>query len=103
MPKATAVFDADDSRLGAALLRINQKMLALQSGVAKFAGAWVAVKSVAHLVSAGFEHMRGALDVGEKLSNLSANTGVAVADLVVLQQEFINAGKSAEDIGPAFA
>jgi len=103
MPKATAVFDADDSRLGAALVRINQRMLALQEGIAKFAGAWIAVKSVAHLVSAGFEHMRGALEVGDKLSNLSANTGVAVADLVVLQQEFINAGKSAEDIGPAFA
>ena len=103
MPKATAVFDADDSRLGAALLRINQKMLALQAGIAKFAGAWVAVQSVAHLVSAGFEHMREAFEVGDKLSDLSANTGVAVADLVVLQQEFANAGKSADDLGPAFA
>lgn len=103
MPKATAVFDADDSRLGAALVRINQRMLALQSRIAKFAGAWVAVKAVAHLVSAGFEHMRGAFEVGDKLNDLSANTGVAVADLVVLQQEFANAGKSAEDIGPAFA
>jgi hypothetical protein len=34
MPKATAVFDADDSRLGAALVRINSKMLALQSRIA---------------------------------------------------------------------
>jgi hypothetical protein len=33
MPKATAVFDADDSRLGAALIRINQRMLALQSRI----------------------------------------------------------------------
>jgi len=32
-------------------------------------------------------------------SDLSANTGVAVGDLVVLQQEFANAGKSAEDLG----
>ena len=103
MPKATAVFDADDSRLGAALARINGKMLALQSRIAKFAGAWVAVRAVTHLVSAGFEHMRGALEIGDKLNDLSANTGVAVADLVVLQQEFANAGKSAEDVGPAFA
>jgi hypothetical protein len=28
---------------------------------------------------------------------------VAVGDLVVLQQEFANAGKLAEDLGPAFA
>ena len=103
MPKATAVFDADDSRLGAALKRINERMLALQERVAKFAVAWEAVKIASELVQRGFEHLRGAFEIGDKLSNLSANTGVAVADLVVLQQEFINAGKSAEDIGPAFA
>ena len=34
MPKATAVFDADDSRLSSALARINGKMLALQSRIA---------------------------------------------------------------------
>ncbi len=34
MPKATAVFDADDSRLGAVLPRINGRMLALQSRMA---------------------------------------------------------------------
>jgi len=39
MPKATAVFDADDSRLSAALASINAQMLALQSRIAKFAGA----------------------------------------------------------------
>ena len=39
MPKATAVFDADDSHLEAALMRINQRMLVLQERVAKFAGA----------------------------------------------------------------
>jgi hypothetical protein len=103
VPKATAVFDADDSRLGAALARINAKMLALQSRIAKFAAAWIALRAVSHLVSSGFERMRGAFEVGDKLNDLSANTGVAVADLVVLQQEFANAGKSAEDIGPAFA
>ena len=43
-----------------------------------------------------------ALDFGGQLNDLSANTGVGVGDLVVLQQEFANAGKSAEDIGPVF-
>src|SRR5260221_10788120 len=66
MPKATAVFDADDSRLGAAFVCINQRMLALQERVAKFAGAWVAVQSVLHLVAAGFEHLREAFEVGDR-------------------------------------
>ena len=103
MPKATAVFDADDSRLGAALMRINQRMLRLQERIAKFAVAWEAVKIASELVRRGFEQVRGAFEMGDKLNDLSANTGVAVADLVILQQEFANAGKSAEDIGPAFA
>ncbi len=90
MPKATAVFDADDSRLSGALARINGMMLALQSRIAKFAAAFIAVRSAARVVTAG------------ALSDLSANTGIAVGDLVVLQQEFANAGKSAEDIGPVF-
>jgi hypothetical protein len=102
MPKATAVFDADDSRLTSALARINGKMLALQSRIAKFAAAFIAVRAVAGVVTAGFDHFRQALDVGGELNDLSANTGVAVGDLVVLQQEFANAGKTAEDIGPVF-
>ena len=84
MPKATAVFDADDSRLSGALARINGKMLALQSRIAKFAAAFIAVRAVAGVVTAGFDRFKQALDVGGQLSDLSANTGVAVADLVVL-------------------
>ena len=103
MPKATAVFDADDSRFGAALTRINERMLKLQERIAKFAGAWIAIRSVSHLVADGFEKMKQAFEVGHKLNDLSASTGVAVADLAVLEQQFVNAGKSAEDIGPAFA
>ena len=41
-----------------------------------------------------------ALDVSGQLNDLSANTGLAVGDLVVLQQEFANAGKSGEAFGP---
>ncbi len=102
VPKATVVFDADDSRLSGALARINGKMLALQSRIAKFAAAFIAVRAVAGVVTAGFDRFKQALDVGGQLNDLSANTGIAVADLVVLQQEFANAGKSAEDIGPVF-
>jgi len=103
MPKATAVFDADDSRLSGALARINGKMLALQSRIAKFAAAFIAVRAVAGVVTAGFDHFKQALDVGGQLNDLSANTGVTVGDLVVLQQEFANAGKAAEDVGPVLS
>jgi len=61
------------------------------------------VKAVAGVVTAGFDHFKQALDVGGQLNDLSANTGVAVGDLVVLQQEFANAGKTAEDVGPVLS
>ena len=51
MPKATAVFDADDSRLSGALARINGKMLALQSRIAKVAAAFIAIRAVAGVVT----------------------------------------------------
>jgi hypothetical protein len=57
MPKATAVFDADDSRLSGALARINGKMLALQSRIAKFAAAFIAIPAVTGVVTAGFDHL----------------------------------------------
>ena len=55
MPKATAVFDADDSRLSGALARINGKMLALQSRIAKLAAAFIAIRAVAGVMTAGFD------------------------------------------------
>ena len=55
MPKATAVFDADDSRLSGALARINGRMLALQSPIAKVAAAFIAIRAVAGVMTAGFD------------------------------------------------
>ena len=72
MPKATAVFDADDSRFSAALARINGRMLALQSRIAKFAAAFIAHRAVAGVVTAGFDHFKQALDVGGQLNDLSS-------------------------------
>ena len=57
MPKAAAVFDADDSRLSSALARINGRMLALQSRIAKFEAAFIVLRAVAGVVTAGFDHL----------------------------------------------
>ena len=47
MPNASGVFDRDDSRLSGPLARINGRMLALQSRIAKFAAAFIAIRSTA--------------------------------------------------------
>lgn len=47
--------------------------------------------------------LKNAFDVGGNLTDLSAQTGVAVKDLAVLQQAFENAGIGAEKVGPSMA
>ena len=98
---AKAVFEADSGKLDAALLRIQGSMLRLQRGVA---GVFVAFKSLqiaGQVIGAQFDQVKQAFDLGGELNDLRARTGIAVGDIAVLRQEFSNAGKSAEDVGPA--
>jgi len=60
MPKATAGFDAGDSRLSGALVCINGRMLALQSRIAKFAAAFIAIRAAAGVVTAGLTILESA-------------------------------------------
>jgi hypothetical protein len=65
MPKAAAVFDADDNGLSAALARINSKMLGLQSRIAELGGTFLASRAAAGVVTAGFDRFKQALDVAD--------------------------------------
>lgn len=100
---AKAVFEADSGKLDAALLRIQGSMLRLQRGVAGVFVAFKSLQTAGAVISSQFEHVKQAFDLGAQLNDLSARTGVAIADLAVLRQEFANAGKSAEDVGPSIA
>jgi hypothetical protein len=101
--KATAIFEADDKQLSNALLNINRKLLAFQHTIAKLAVGFEVLKKGAELVSQGIEHFTAALDKGGQLLDLSNNTGIAINDLAVLQQQFKLSGKAAEDVGPVMA
>jgi len=101
--KATAIFEADDKQLSNALLNINRKLLAFQQTVAKVVGGFVGIQKAAQAAEWGFNQFSSALEKGSELVNLSANTGIAVADLMVLQRQFEMAGKGAEDVGPVMA
>ena len=100
---AKAVFEADSGKLDSALARIQGSMLKLQQGVAGVFVAFKALKIAGEMISSQFEQVKKAFDVGGELNDLSARTGIAVGDLAVLRQEFANAGKSAEDVGPVIA
>ena len=59
--------------------------------IAKLAAAFIAVCALAGVATAGFDRFKQALDVGGQLN-----------DLAMLQREFANAGKAAEDIGSVY-
>ncbi|MCC6356904.1 MAG: hypothetical protein IT577_23710 [Verrucomicrobiae bacterium] len=69
---------------------------AFATGQAVFAG----VRSAFQGVAAGFAGVRNAFDLGGKLSDMSARTGIAVRDLAVLRKAFADAGIGAESVGP---
>ncbi len=102
--KATAIFDADDSRLQQAVARIDRNLLAIQAKFARIGmGIGVALGGAAVAAGVFGAGIKSALDEAGRLNDLSQNTGVAVEDLAVLTQEFKNAGKAGEDVGKVFA
>ena len=101
---AKAIFDGDASKLNAVILGIDRKLFALQAqfaAVASFAAAAFALPAAA---AAGIAVGVGkVLEVGGQLNDLHNNTGIAVDDLVVLQEEFRQAGKAGEDVAGVIA
>lgn len=105
-PKATAIFDADDSRLQEVNRRINESLLKTQEKFAKFTELIKGAIEALALYEAAKKLAEGAsesIKEGAQLDTLSQQTGVAVKDLVVLQHQFEAAGKAATDVGPAIA
>ena len=117
MSKLSVEFGAVDNGLTATLGKINGSLNDIDKNTKKAsesvntsfasmvkAGAALAlgfgaIKAAAALVSGTFGTFKDALDLGGELSDMSARTGIAVKDLVVLGRAFENAGKSAGDVG----
>lgn len=94
MADITARFRLDVSGVDAALARIAAGTLAVQ-------GAFAAANAALAPLAGAFNAVKGSLDLGGELSDISAQTGIAVGDLVVLRQAFQNAGVGADGVGPA--
>lgn len=81
--------------------RALQQSFAPVAQMASSAAVGLAAAAVgAAAVGAG---LKNAFDVGGNLNDLSAQTGVAIKDLAILQQAFDNAGIGAEKVGPSMA
>ncbi|MBU6181821.1 MAG: hypothetical protein KGR46_03295 [Verrucomicrobia bacterium] len=94
MADITARFRLDVSGVDAALARVAAGTLAVQ-------GAFAAANAAIAPLAGAFNAVKASLDLGGQLSDVSAQTGIAVGDLVVLRQAFQNAGVGADAVGPA--
>jgi hypothetical protein len=94
MADVTVTLGARDTGLQAALTRAQGAANAFKATFANMAAPLAALGGLA----AGFAAVKSSLDFGGQLSDLSARTGVAVGQLVILQQAFKNAGLSEENV-----
>lgn len=94
MADITARFRIDVSGVDAALARVAAATVAVQ-------GAFAAANAALTPFQGAFNAIKDSLDLGGRLSDVSAQTGIAVGDLVILRQAFDNAGVGADGVGPA--
>lgn len=86
-----------------AIGNVQRQIRNLQVVTAGITGAFVAARAAMAGVSNVMAQLKGALDLGGQLSDLSASTGASVSELVVLRQALQNAGMGAEAAGPMIA
>ena len=93
MADITARFRLDISGIDAALARVAAATISVQ-------GAFAAANAALAPFASAFAAIKESLDLGGHLTDMSAQTGIAVGDLVVLRQAFSNAGMDADSVGP---
>jgi len=97
MADVTVTLGARDAGLQAAM---NRAQGAARNFMSTFSNVAAPLAALGALAGA-FAAVKGTLDMGGRLSDISSQTGIAVGDLVVLEQAFKNSGLSAEQVGPS--
>jgi hypothetical protein len=79
---------------------MNRAQGAAKNFMSTFSNVAAPLAALGSLAGA-FAAVRSSLDMGGRLSDISAQTGIAVGELVVLEQAFTNAGLGADQVGPS--
>jgi len=105
MAKVTATLDLNAAAFQRGIKSATAALGQLGSTIAGIGtgAALGGLAAAAAGVAVSMAGMKKALDLGGELADMSARTGIAVSQLVVLRQAFANAGLSAEDVGTAVA
>jgi len=81
------------------IARVQSQMRNLQASVAGITGVFFAARAALSGFTGVLNQMRGTLDLGGKLSDLAASTGVAAGEMLVLQRAFQDNGLGADEAG----
>jgi hypothetical protein len=103
MSKIEAEITLNSSRFQAGINQVNNSIQRL-GGIA--IGGYTAIQafqSGLQLAGVAAEKLKGAFDLGGKLSDLSAQTGLAASQVLVLRQAFANAGLGGDQFEGAVA
>ena len=103
MSKIEAEITLNSSRFQAGINQVNSSIQRL-GGIA--IGGYTAIQafqSGLQLAGVAAEKLKGAFDLGGKLSDLSAQTGLAASQVLVLRQAFANAGLGGDQFEGAIA
>lgn len=91
----TGQFHAAFSRVDASLVAMQKRVVGVESAFKGF--AFLGGASVAALAVAAAK-LKSSFDLGGKLADLSANTGMTASEVLILRQAFSNAGLGADDL-----
>ena len=80
---------------------VNGAQSAIKGAFKDMLGPIAEVTAAVGSVAAVMHGMKGSLELGAEMQDLSARTGIAVQDLVMLRKSFKDAGVDAEKLGPA--
>jgi hypothetical protein len=83
----------------AGIARVQTQMRNLQASVAGITGVFFAARAALAGFTGVLNQMRSTLDLGGKLSDLAASTGVAAGEMLVLQRAFQDNGLGADEAG----
>ena len=102
--KAVAIFEGDDAKLQKTLKHIEQSLLSVEERFARVHEFSLNVLEAIGLLTVAekaFEGLKSVLEVGVHLNALSQQTGVAVGDLAIMEQQFKQAGVDAGSLAGA--
>jgi hypothetical protein len=99
----SATLGLDISPFLERLNQVREKIEGLSRMATIFTAGNLIGKEAFEGLSEGIEKIRGIVEMGGQLQDLSLNTGQSVHDLVILRQAFQNAGLGADAVGPMLA